>query len=162
MTIDDDGTVREVEWKKLRPPPNLTMPAGVLSTQKGTIFCAQGSMGSDPPSGVYIMPRGYPPRPMVTSYYGRPFNGVYACTLDQDENVWFVDSRFGFDDDFRPSPQMPCYIFRLEDDTSEVQVMGSGLWRPSGLAFSPDFQTLYVSDAGHSSKSPVDPNGPTT
>lgn len=141
----DAGHVESVEWMKLRPPPNMAMPAGAAAYRGGVLYCSQGNLTAGT-GGLYYMPRGKPPEGVVTSFYEREFNSPHDVVVTQDGSLWFTDPYHGFEKDFRPRPQLPCHLYRFNPDTEDIRVMADGLGRPTGLAFSPDESTVYVTD----------------
>lgn len=48
----DDGGVVGVEWSKLRPPPNMPMPASACAYLQGLLYCSQGTLKPDT-GGIY-------------------------------------------------------------------------------------------------------------
>ncbi|KAL1888834.1 hypothetical protein Sste5346_009312 [Sporothrix stenoceras] len=158
-----DGDVTSTEWTKLRPP--FAMPAGAIPYQtkagapvgplagtgargsSGVLYCAQGNPGPGT-SGLFYMPTGRPPVPLVSNYYGRDFNSVFDVVRHpEDGSLWFTDPCIGFEQDFRKRPQMPCHVYRFHPETSDLRVVADGLNRPTGICFSPDAATVYVTDA---------------
>ncbi|CAK7211787.1 hypothetical protein SCUCBS95973_001240 [Sporothrix curviconia] len=148
------GHVVAAEWTKLRPPANLAMPAGATAYQmpvkngrsSGVLYCAQGNP-SPGTSGLFYMPHGKPPVPLITSYYGRDFNSVYdVARHPSDSSLWFTDPCMGFEQDFRKRPQMPCHVYRFHPDTGDLRVVADGLNRPAGICFSADAATAYITD----------------
>ncbi|CAK7228192.1 hypothetical protein SBRCBS47491_006821 [Sporothrix bragantina] len=132
------------------------MPAGAIpyympakngnSSSSGVLYCAQGNP-SPGTSGLFYMPRGKPPVPLITSYYGRDFNSVFdVARHPTDGSLWFTDPCVGFEQDFRKRPQMPCHVYRFHPDTGDVRVVADGLNRPAGICFSADAATVYVTD----------------
>ncbi|CAN8102890.1 unnamed protein product [Discula destructiva] len=140
---DDD--VASVEWQKLRPPLEMTMPAGGTAYANGMVFCSQGSL-ADGSGGLYYMPRGKPPEPLVTRFYGRDFNSPHDVVLTKDGALWFTDPCHGFEKDFRKKPMLPCQVYRFDPEIGDLRVVADGLGRPTGITFSPDEGTAYVTD----------------
>lgn len=157
------GDVTAAEWTKLRPP--MAMPAGAIPYQtkagaggpagsagggrgsSGVLYCAQGNP-SPGTSGLFYMPTGRPPVPLVSNYYGREFNSVYDVVRHPDDgSLWFTDPCLGFEQDFRKRPQMPCHVYRFNPDTGDLRVVADGLNRPAGICFGVDATTVYVTDA---------------
>ena len=52
-TLGDDGRVTAVEWRKLRAPPEMPMPAGACAHGNSVVYCSQGSMVPDT-GGVFF------------------------------------------------------------------------------------------------------------
>lgn len=50
---DDDDHVTAVEWRKLRPPPEMAMPAGACAHGNSVMYCSQGTMVPDT-GGVFF------------------------------------------------------------------------------------------------------------
>ncbi|CAK7270090.1 hypothetical protein SEPCBS57363_003927 [Sporothrix epigloea] len=150
------GDIVAAEWAKLRPPSTMTMPAGAIpysmptrngsKSTLGILYCAQGN-GSPGTSGLFYMPRGKPPIPLITSYYGRDFHSVYdvACH-PRDGSLWFTDMCVGFEQESRKQPRTPCLVYRFHPGTGDLRVVADGLNRPSGICFSVDADTFYVTD----------------
>ncbi|KAH6685956.1 D-lactonohydrolase-like protein-like protein [Plectosphaerella plurivora] len=154
----DSGYIDSLEWQKLRPPPNMAMPAGGIlvppksepdqGTKPDTIlFCSQGNL-SPGSGGIFLMPRGERPIPCVTSYHGRSFNSPYGATIHTDWSVWFTDPAIGNEGDFREQPMLPPQLYRYDPSTGGVRAMADGFQRPVGVAIDGGRERVYVSDAG--------------
>ncbi|KAI5866703.1 calcium-dependent phosphotriesterase [Durotheca rogersii] len=138
--------ILQVGWMKLRPPSNMPMPNGAAHYRGGVVYCSQGTL--DPASGgLWHMPAGKPPVPVVTGYLGRPFNSVRHVAVDAGGSLWFTDSRAGFEHGIRPRPQLPNHVYRFDPETRDLRVVADGFGRPTGIALDPDGGTLYVADA---------------
>lgn len=95
------------------------------------------------PGGLYYMPRGQPPRAVLTSYFGTAFVTPRGLAVRvEDGSVWFTEAGV-FD-----APR----VFRFEPETGDVRAMAGpgGLIRPWGIAV--DGETVYVVDAGMNEK----------
>lgn len=121
------------------------MPAGGTAYANGMLFCSQGSL-ADGSGGLYFMPRGKPPMPLVTGFYGRDFNSPHDVALTTDGALWFTDPCLGFEKDFRKKPVLPCQVYRFEPESGDLRVVADGLGRPTGIAFSADESTAYITD----------------
>jgi gluconolactonase len=112
----------------------------------GILFCAQGTKHQ--PSGlIHMLP--YPPyevKTMLTKYHGRPFNSPNDVVVHKDGSIWFTDPIYGYEQGFRPSPQLPNHVYRFEPDTGDIRVVADGFRRPNGICFSPDQRTCYITD----------------
>ncbi|KAK3324051.1 D-lactonohydrolase-like protein-like protein [Cercophora scortea] len=139
------GAVESVAWQKLRPPPNMPMPASGATYRYGILFCSQGTTAPGT-GGLFYMPRGQRPEPVVTNFFGRDFNSVHSVAVARDGSLWFTDPCHGFEKEFRQRPQLPSQIYRYDPATGDLRVMADGLDRPHGIALSPDESTVYVTD----------------
>lgn len=137
--------ITSIEWMKLRPPPNMAMPSGTTPYKKGLLYCSQGTLEANS-GGLFYMPTGKRPIPVVTNYFGKAFNSVQSVTGDKDGALWFTDSCAGFEQEIRPLPQLPSHVYWFHPTTGELRVVADDLKRPAGIALSPDEDTLYVTD----------------
>jgi gluconolactonase len=144
-TIYSSSRVFGVEWMKLRPPPNMPMPAGAIPYKNGVLYCSQGSLESAS-GGLFYMPLGKRPVSIVTNYFGKPFNSVQSVVEDKEGALWFTDSCIGYEQETRPEPQLPNHVYWFHPTTGELRVVADGLKRPTGIALSPDESTLFVTD----------------
>ncbi|KAK1972391.1 calcium-dependent phosphotriesterase [Colletotrichum sublineola] len=149
VTHNSANDTLTAEWAKLRPPPNMPMPAsGCVIGDDRVIWCSQGTMAPET-GGVFFMPAGRPPQVVASSYYGRDFNSPHSAAVSPlDDGVWFTDPCCGHEQDFRGPPQLPPQIYRCDIKTGEVRAMADGFVRPTGIAIDDDSSTLYVADAG--------------
>jgi gluconolactonase len=110
------------------------------------LFCAQGSF--DSPSGLYEMSTSppYASRRILSDYYGRPFNSVNDVVVHSDGSIWFTDPIYGYEQGYRPKPQLPNQVYRFDPQTRNVRAMADGFGRPNGICFSPDEMIAYVTD----------------
>ncbi|ROW05843.1 hypothetical protein VMCG_05310 [Cytospora schulzeri] len=142
---ENGNDVVSVEWQKLRPPQSMTMPAGGAAYAKGMVFCSQGNQVPGT-GGLYYMPRGKPPEALVTGFYGRDLNSPHDVALTSDGALWFTDPCHGFENGIRKRPVLPCHVYRYHPGNGDLRVMVDGLVRPTGIAFSPDESTAYITD----------------
>lgn len=145
---DGQHGIDAVDWAKMRPPAGIDMPSGGANyAENSIIFCAQGNVAPGT-GGIYHMPRGAPARPLVTNFHGRDFNSPRDVAVARDGAIWFTDPCHGYEQEIRARPKLPCAVWRFVPATGELRAVAEGLARPSGIAFSPDQGTCYVTDAG--------------
>jgi gluconolactonase len=133
------------DWTKLRPPPNMPMPSGAIHYKNGILYCSQGTL--EPSSGgLFYMARGKRPVPVVTNYFGKPFNSIQSVVEDKEGALWFTDSCAGHEQEIRPEPQLPNHVYWFHPTTGELRVVMDDLKRPSGITLDPGETTLYVTD----------------
>ena len=124
------------------------MPNGAVNCpdMQSLLICAQGDLHSE---GGLIEMNAHSPydtRLVLTDYHGRRFNSVNDVVYAKDGSIWFTDPNYGFEQGFRPSPELPNQIYRYDDSIHDVRAMADDLLKPNGLCFSPDERTLYVTD----------------
>ncbi|KAK5119250.1 hypothetical protein LTR85_007864 [Meristemomyces frigidus] len=133
-------------WQSEEVPTDVPMGNGGINYQAEVLLCAQGTKTE--PGGLVRM-KPYPPystETLIDSYHGRLFNSVNDVITHTDGSIWFTDPIYGYEQGFRSKPQLPCQVYRFEPDTGDVRVVADGFGRPNGLCFSPDEQTLHITD----------------
>jgi len=84
---------------------------------------------------------------VVDRYQGKRFNSPNDLVFHKNGDLYFTDPPYGLPrgaDD--PGREMDyCGVFRW--DGKEVHLLTKELDRPNGIAFSPDYQTLYVAQS---------------
>ncbi len=80
------------------------------------------------------------------SYNGKKLNSPNDIALDADGSLWFTDPPYGIEDGEQEQPAQ--YVFKMQAGGGEPTVVAGDFHRPNGIVFSPDKQTLYISDSG--------------
>lgn len=97
---------------------------------------------------------------LADSYQGKRLNSPNDVVVKSDGSVWFTDPTYGILSDYEGhkarSELDGCYVFRLDPQTGDLDVVVDDMVKPNGLAFSTDETVLYVADSGRSH----DPGGP--
>lgn len=139
---------------KVRSQDRNYMAAGCarypFADSTGIVLCAQGTR-SDPAGLVYVdTKRPHKSHMLLNNFQGRPFNSPCDIVANFIDNcLYFTDPAYGFERSYRPKPQLPTgHIYRFDPLSGDCRVVANGLARPGGLAFSPDFTVMYVSDLG--------------
>ncbi|KAK4539676.1 hypothetical protein LTR36_010439 [Oleoguttula mirabilis] len=133
-------------WQSEEVPTDVAMGNGGINYQADVLFCAQGTKVE--PGGLVRMKTSppYSTETLIDSYHGRLFNSVNDVVSHTDGSIWFTDPIYGFEQGFRNKPQLPCQVYRFDPRTGDVRVVADGFGRPNGLCFSPDEETLYITD----------------
>jgi gluconolactonase len=142
---DEKSNVYKVGWAKMRPPPGIDMPNGGVNYEDGILFCAQGTAQAGT-GGIYYMPRGAPPKAMVTNFHGRDFNSVNDVVVSKDGCIWFTDPCYGHEQDFRPRPKLPNQVYRYDPKTGDLRMVADGFGRPNGICFDFNETVCYITD----------------
>jgi len=134
--------------------PEIVMANGGINYKGGILFCAQGSrtgkgtIGDGNNGGLVHMSVEPPYRSsvLVNNYHGYLFNSVNDVVIHSDGSVWFTDPMYGYEQGIRPEPQLANQVYRLDTNTDDLRVVADGFGRPNGICFSPDENTVYITD----------------
>ncbi len=89
---------------------------------------------------------------LADNYEGKKLNSPNDLVVKSDGSIWFTDPPYGILSDREghkaESELGACYVFRLDPDSGDLEIVGDDFDRPNGLCFSPDESVLYVSDTG--------------
>ncbi|KAK4948182.1 hypothetical protein LTR10_013237 [Elasticomyces elasticus] len=110
-------------------------------------LCVQGDMNM--PSGIVAVSTSppYDVEQVVNSYHGRPFSSPNDVVVSaNDGSIWFTDPPYGYNQGFRPPPELPPQVYRFDGRDGSIRAVADGLTKPNGLCFSPDEGTLYITD----------------
>jgi len=88
---------------------------------------------------------------LAESFNGKRLNSPNDVVPHPDGSYWFTDPPYGRSlYEGRPEPrELPTAVYRIDKSGAITQVVGeSQIPDPNGLAFSPDYKTLYVASTG--------------
>lgn len=120
---------------------NGSFPSRVLYCDEGDFSNYSALVSVDPITGES--------EKILTSFLGRNFSSINDVRQHPETgDLWFTDADYGYFQYFRPVPTIPKQVYRFSPMTGEIAVVADGFVQPNGLEFSPDLQTLYVSDTG--------------
>ena len=128
-----------------RPQANAAngMPLG---TDGELLVCEQGSWFQ--PARISRVDRATGSATTVTERgAGGRLGSPNDIVVHPDGSIWFSDPSYGFLQGFRPRPEAPDAVLRL-DQSGTVRVADDSFDKPNGLAFAPDGSVLYVTDSG--------------
>jgi gluconolactonase len=139
-------------------------PAEVLrdpsNNANGNALDRQGRLLTCEHRGRALVRRGIDGRRVVLAdrHDGRRLNSPNDLAVSADGAIWFTDPVFGItqpDEGLQAEPEQRARnVYRL-DAGGRLTVATDTFDQPNGIAFSPDFRTLYVSESGAS----LDPDG---
>lgn len=96
-----------------------------------------------------LMSKGGGKRTLVDQYKGKRLNSPNDACLGADrETIYFTDPPYGLPGRWEsPFRELDfCGVYRL-DPSGEVTLLTDEMTRPNGIAFSPDYKTLYVAQS---------------
>lgn len=86
--------------------------------------------------------------PLATSYDGKKLNSPNDLVFHRDGSLYFTDPPYGLPGTFQdPTKELSFQgVYRVSPD-GKLALLTRELEAPNGLAFSPDYQTLYVANS---------------
>lgn len=115
----------------------------LLDREKRLISCEHGDRR------LSLLTREGGKRTLVDNYRGKRLNSPNDVCLGPDgETLYFTDPPYGLPDRYDdPRRELDfCGVYRLAPD-GELTLLTREMTRPNGIAFSPDFKTLYVAQS---------------
>lgn len=87
-------------------------------------------------------------KPLAVGYNGRKLNSPNDLVFDQQGNLWFTDPPYGLPGTFQdPGKELDFQgVYRVAKDGT-IRLATQELEAPNGLAFTPDYRTLYVANS---------------
>jgi gluconolactonase len=126
----------------------LVQANGACNYKDKILYCCQGDM-TNPSNLVLTDPTTGKSEPLINNFQGRPFNSINDVVIHHaNDEIWFTDPTYGYEQAFRPSPDLPSQIYRFNPSTGQTWCVADGFIQCNGLCFSPDYKTLYVTDTG--------------
>jgi sugar lactone lactonase YvrE len=90
---------------------------------------------------------------LADSYDGKRLNSPNDIVVKSDGSIYFTDPPYGLPgygtpDQTEPGTKELAFsgVYRISPDSGTLTLLTKDLYRPNGIAFSPDEKTLYVDD----------------
>lgn len=109
---------------------------------------SDGSLVQQAPGIYELDPVTNVTRVVVNNYYGTKFNSPNDLWIDENGDIFFTDSWYGWGINVTDYPVHPPATYRFRPSTGSVSVVEDTLGQPNGIAMSRDGKTLYISDTG--------------
>jgi gluconolactonase len=88
---------------------------------------------------------------LAESFEGKALNSPNDVVVHQDGSIWFTDPPYGrslYEGRVEPR-QLPTAVYRIAPDKSIARVVSEEqVPDPNGIAFSPDYKTVYIVSTG--------------
>lgn len=107
-----------------------------------------GSLVQQAPGIYELDPATNLTRALVNNYYGSLFNSPNDLVIDENGDLWFTDSWYGWGINVTVYPVRRPTTYRLRPATGAVSIVEDSLGQPNGIALSRDGKTMYISDSG--------------
>jgi gluconolactonase len=86
---------------------------------------------------------------MCDSFEGKRLNSPNDIVVKSDNSIWFTDPDFGITNNYEghvQASEMHTNVYRIDGVTGKASIVIDDIYKPNGLAFSPDEKMLYVVD----------------
>ncbi len=87
---------------------------------------------------------------LVDKYDGKRLNSPNDVVVKSDGTIWFTDPPYGIigdEEGYKSESQIiGCHVYRFDPESNDLSIATHLVERPIVLAFSPDENTMYVSD----------------
>lgn len=95
---------------------------------------------------------------LADGYNGKSFNAPNDAVVHPNGDIWFTDPGYGGLMNYEGSraengsaqPYQKEAVYRIDAKTGSLHQVTDEIFKPNGLCFSPDYNTLYVADTGAS------------
>jgi gluconolactonase len=142
-----DGTVTEVLRpggcdRNVQPTGGFIGPNGMVADKDGAVLlCQHGNRR------IVRIDKDRKVSTLVDRFEGKKLNSPNDLVFHRDGALYFTDPPYGFPlQDEDPAKEIAFNgVYRFAD--GKLQVIIKDLSRPNGLAFSPDYKTLYVANS---------------
>lgn len=114
--------------------PQVVNPNGAANYRGQIIYMAEGA-GPDNTSNLVVMNpvEPYNTTVVLNNYFGRQFSSLNDVAIHPvSKDVYFVDTLYGFLQDFRPVPGLRNQVYRWNDQTGAVTVVADDFDLPNG------------------------------
>jgi gluconolactonase len=85
---------------------------------------------------------------IVGEWDGKRLNSPNDLAVDRDGVIWFTDPPWGLEGQTEGREIDGNYVYRVDPSSGTAVNVSSIHAMPNGIAFSPDYESLYVSDTG--------------
>ena len=159
LLFSDIPNNRVVRWDEGKGAETWLKPSGYTGAEpyggepgcNGLLLNAEGQLISCEHGDrrLSVLTKGGGKRTLVDNYQGKRLNSPNDVCLGSDgKTLYFTDPPYGLPkrwDDPRRELEF-CGVYRLSHD-GEITLLTTEMTRPNGIAFSPDFNTLYVAQS---------------
>lgn len=88
---------------------------------------------------------------LADKFEGARFNSPNDVAIRSDGTFWFTDPPWGL----RGEHEIPGHwVFKLDPESGEIEVVVKDLAMPNGIVFSPDEKRIYIADTGGHKRHP--------
>ena len=145
-SVTPDGTVtvviKNAGGVSTAPPDSFIGPNGMVEAPDGSVWMTQHF-----DRGIVRIAADRTMAPVVSKFEGKRLNSPNDLVFAKDGALYFTDPPYGLlKQDQDPAKELAFNgVYRFAN--GRLQALVRDLTRPNGLAFSPDFKTLYVNNS---------------
>ncbi len=88
---------------------------------------------------------------LAARYDGKRFNSPNDVAIRSDGTLWFTDPPWGLQG---PHEIPGHWVYKLDPESGDVDVVLKSLAMPNGIVFSPDETRVYIADTGGNTRHP--------
>jgi gluconolactonase len=147
LALDGDRFPLDPEQVSIVRPLTRAANGMTLDREGRLVVCEQGTR-AEPARIARLEPVTDRLETLVDTWGGLPLNSPNDVVVKRDGTIWFTDPSYGHLQGFRPEPLVGDFVYRYDPASGRLSVVADGFDKPNGLTFSPDEQTLYVTDSG--------------
>ena len=138
--------------------PPLGSPNGAFLYQ-GKIIAGTNGFRNDTPPGLYSLDlQRNTSTPILNNYRGLKFATPDDLVVDAQGQVWFTDAPFGYVNNiYSNPPELPSAVYCWNMTSGAISVVVDTLPWPNGIAFSPDNQTVYITNTPLNATGAIEP-----
>ncbi len=88
---------------------------------------------------------------LAERWNGKPLNAPNDAVVHPNGEIWFTDPGYGGLMNYEGSKralELKEAVYRIDGASGAVSMVTDEIYKPNGLCFSPDYNTLYIADTG--------------
>jgi gluconolactonase len=155
-----DESISSTRYDGLSEANGGTAYYGINGVENLLLFADEGDFVGNS-ALVTVDPSTGEARPLLNNFFSRNFSSLNDVRVHPSNGlIYFTDSFYGSDQNFRPPPTLPTQAYTFDPRTGVVKVIADGFVRANGVEISQDGKTFYVSDTGYQLVSKQVPSAP--
>ena len=141
----------------------IPMANGAVAINSNEIaFTMQGYLSR--PAGIAIFNhQTNETRTLINNANGQAFNSPNDIIITKNKHLFFTDPSYGYEQQFRPPPQLGNWVWSSNLDGSNLRMVADGFIKPNGIALDLKRNRVLITDTGYiSGDGRINPEAPRT